>query len=163
MPMNQDAYENFYLNAGSPFIFGTDAYENFYLSADASQPNPFIYGATSSKVRVGDYTEIVGRGIGQTSDQYIPRLEGQQDDGTWVGISYTTFTYVPPSANAYNASRTISSSMSTVDTSHTKLGFVVPEWSTTPHMPVRITASVTGVEGYVARQAFESFYVNVAS
>lgn len=161
--MDSGAYEWFFSNVGVADISGSDGYEWYYSNVNPNQPDPFVLGCTPIKARTGDSAEAIARGVGETANQYIPTLQGQSDDGTWVTIPYTSFTYVPPSSDAYNDYRTISSSYSVVDVAHTKLGFIVPSWATPPNLPIRVTTSETGVVWAINRSADETFYSNVTT
>lgn len=161
--MDSSAYEWFYQNNGSQNVVGASADEWLYQNNDSSQPNPFFIGINPPRVYPSETVTAIGRGIGETPGQYIPQLQGLTWDGVWVPISYTSFTYVPPSVNAYNSSRTISTSFATVDPDHTKLTFVVPTWATDPFFSLRIVTSDTNVVQPISRTADEWFFSNVTA
>jgi hypothetical protein len=161
--MEFSAYEWFYSNVGTANLQGSDAYEWLYTNIDATQPNPFFVGSTPIRAYAGETVTVIGRGIGETPDQYIPQIQGLTWDGTWLPLQYTSFTYVPPSANAYTADRTISSDYSTVDPGHTRLTFIVPEWATDPFFTMRLVASDTNVVQAISRTADEWLFSNVTS
>lgn len=162
MPSN--AAEYFYSNVGNYVLtFGAPAAEYMYSNALSSQPYPFLLGTYPARARTGDNIEIIGTGFGTIPNQYLPIVQGQQDDGTWVDVPRIGWTYVAPSASAYTSTRTISDDMSTVDVGHTKIQITVPPWSTTPDMPVRVLTAESGTAGYVARFANEYFTSNVTT
>lgn len=159
-----NASEYFYANVGNYVLtFGAPASEYFYANALSSQPDPFVLGTSVSRARTGDEIEIYGTGLGTIPNQYLAVVQGQKDDGTWVSIPRTGWMYSTATSSAYTSARTISDDMTTVDVEHTQIKIVVPSWSTTPDLPIRVLTAESGTSGYIARFANEYFTANITT